>query len=1722
MVKAKVLQSLRKQFKRRPRRSPSPRTRGSLHFEALEDRRLLAVIGSDLPEVDTGDAELFFDNQLLMRWEAHTTPEQRAEILHSGELTVVQQIPRLDMVLVELPSGSNTVLSEANRWTAHPAVKYAEPNFVWTSLQVFPNDPLFGIEWGLHNTGQMPNVPIPNICVPASPCIGQVDADIDAPEAWTTTTGSSDVVVAVIDTGIDYTHPDLFTNMWRNPGEIANNQVDDDNNGYVDDLFGVATAVPSSDPMDNAASSHGTHVAGTIGAQGNNGIGVTGVVWETQLMAVNIAEGPLAFTSAAIVLGIDYVTMMKVDYGVNIVASNNSWGGPSFSQAILDVVRAQTDAGILFVAAAGNGGADGIGDNNDALPMFPASYDLPGILSVAASNDGDVFTTFSNFGRTTVDVAAPGQNVYSTIRVTPAGLYGSLSGTSMASPHVAGMAAALKSADPSLSMLQIKDLIMRGVDPLTSLSGLLVTGGRVNLRNSLNLLQSTEIRGTVFQDDNANARFDSFEQGLGGWTVYVDLNSNRSFDPNEPSAVSGPSGAYAIRTNLAPGKYSVAQVVRPNFQQTFPRGGAAQTVTIFERGQVINNIDFGNRTAPGSISGFKWHDLDGDAVRDAGEPGVQGVFIYVDLDNNGEPGVGEPAAFTDAKGFYRIVDAPSGTRTVREVLQPGWAVTFPDPTGFHVIVVNPNQETPNVNFGNELGVDFGDAPAPYPTTLAQNGARHGVVPGVHLGPAISNTNGGVGVDAEADGQPDPDALGDDSTGVDDEDGVVFPAQFFAGVQGSVDVTVSTGGRSAAMLQGWIDWNQDGDWLDTAEQIFTNVRLGAGVHTLTFPVPAGASLGATYARFRYGYETSLGPTGLSLGGEVEDYRINVLGDQPVANDDDVTVNQDSVDNILQVLSNDFPSSAGSPLISEVTNGNRGGKVSIGPDQTTVLYTPAVNFFGTETFTYTLRDAAGKMDTATVTVTVLPSFTDPVAVDDTFFDDAGDVSFVVGSPTDLDVLANDLPGQNGPLTLVSVTQPVDGQNSSAGSATIANGKIRYTPSKAGTAQLLYTVRDTQGVTSTARLTVHVDPHEADDTVSFRMELTDLNGSPITGIAVGQQFNLNIYVDDLRTAAAQPGVFSAYLDILYKAGLVSVVRTAGNPPFDIDYLAPYTEQRSGEAAPAGLLDEVGAVSSSLSPTGSQEQRAFVITFNANATGLATFKGDPADILPGSGTPPGGSFHEVTLYGASQAEPLDRIRYGFTSLQIVGSGTPPTAVDDSFQVPITGASLNVLANDLNSQNGQLTISNVSTPLNGNVTIDNNNTPNNPADDSIRYVPNAGFTGTEQFTYTIRNDSGLVDSATVTVSVIPGSAAGDRVRFTLQTTDINGNPVTTINSGSNFDVRLLVQDLRVGAPSPGVFAAYLDMLYPSGLVSVVTDINNPLGFAITFNEAVYGNKKSGDADVPGIVDEVGAFQTGGTNLGLSPIEVFRVRFRADNAGQAIFKSDPADISPLNDVLLFEPPQPVPIPEIDFGTTSLTITGTGSNSSGGFTNPRNALDVNNDGFVSPIDALFVINDLNQQGSHSLVSAEGEVTSTATYYPDVNGDGHLSPVDALWVINYLNQRSEAAGEGEAPSLLASAEAGGELVDDSLQNPTLTATSSGTTAMPTGLDSSSSRSISVSVAPSDSGVRQEQRQEFIRPAANNSSDRATDDALQLLAAERDAGESLEDLINELAGDVQRAWL
>jgi len=415
--------------------------------------RLIVRYNPDKPRAQTG----------MMSIESVTNAQAGTSVL--ADLSDAG-VPGMQVVQVT----SNTLDAAMEAYKASPDVLYVEPDYkislspvektgkvvdagaLSIESAIYPNDPGYKYLWGMHNTGQ-------------APFYGTSDADIDAPDAWGITTGSPHVVVAVVDTGVDYTHPDLSSNIWQNTGEIVNG-MDDDGNGYIDDIRGWNFASKNNNPMDD--NGHGTHCAGTIAAVGNNGIGVAGTAWNVKIM-------PLKFLNAQ---GSGYVSdaISAILYANRKGAAviSNSWSGSGYTQSLKDAIDASN---AVVVCAAGNSGK-----NADVSPQYPAAFSSSNILSVAATDYYDRLASFSNYGSNSVDLAAPGVSIYSTAR---SGSYQYLSGTSMATPHVAGVAALIKSQNPSMSGTQIRSKIFSSVDRVTSLSGKVASGGRLNAAKAL-------------------------------------------------------------------------------------------------------------------------------------------------------------------------------------------------------------------------------------------------------------------------------------------------------------------------------------------------------------------------------------------------------------------------------------------------------------------------------------------------------------------------------------------------------------------------------------------------------------------------------------------------------------------------------------------------------------------------------------------------------------------------------------------------------------------------------------------------------------------------------------------------------------------------------------------------------------------------------------------------------------------------------------------------------------------------------------------------------------------------------------------------------------------------------------------------------------------------------------------------------------------------------------
>lgn len=346
-----------------------------------------------------------------------------------------------------------------------PAIEFAEPNYIY-SHQAISDDTYYsnGSLWGMYGASSSP--------------ANQYGSQASA--AWANgKTDCTDVYIGIIDEGYMYTHVDIATNAGTNPGEVSGDKIDNDGNGYIDDVYGWDFDGNNNSVFDGTNDDHGTHVAGTIGGVGNNTTGVAGVCWSVKLLNAKFL-GRNGGTTANAVKAVNYFTDLKTRSGINLVATNNSWGGGGFSQALYDAIESANSANILFIAAAGNNGT-----NNDSIASYPARYTNSNIIAVAAITSSGALASFSNYGATSVDLGAPGSAIVSTVPKSSKGSiasgYASYSGTSMATPHVTGACALYAATHVGSTAAQIKTAILNSASPTGSLTGKTVTGGRLNV-----------------------------------------------------------------------------------------------------------------------------------------------------------------------------------------------------------------------------------------------------------------------------------------------------------------------------------------------------------------------------------------------------------------------------------------------------------------------------------------------------------------------------------------------------------------------------------------------------------------------------------------------------------------------------------------------------------------------------------------------------------------------------------------------------------------------------------------------------------------------------------------------------------------------------------------------------------------------------------------------------------------------------------------------------------------------------------------------------------------------------------------------------------------------------------------------------------------------------------------------------------------------------------------
>ena len=448
------------------------------------------VSGTAASAATAATTETFRDDTVLVGFQVGTTPDREQAIALAVGAADTETIGA-DTHVLRVAAG--TVPATIALLTAYLEVRYAEPDYDLQAEQT-PNDPMYSQLWGL--------------------------PDIQADQAWDATAGTATVVVGVVDTGVDYTHPDLAANVWTNDGTV---------NHCPAGTHGYNVLLKSCDPMDD--NNHGTHVSGTIGAVGNNSVGVVGVNWNTRIMGLKFVSASGSGTTSGAVAAIDWALKAKAA-GVNLRVFSNSWGGGGYSTALADEIDKAGANDVLFVAAAGNAAR-----SNDTTPFYPCSYHAANEICVAAIDKTDSLAYFSNYGVSSVDLAAPGRDIVSTVI---GGGYASLSGTSMATPHVSG-AAALVLSTGYQSVSTLKSTILAAVDPVASLTGLVTTGGRLDVCNAI---PSCLPRGAGF---SLNATPNRQAVSAGGGTSYaVAITPAGGYRGLVSLSVSGlPSGASA-------------------------------------------------------------------------------------------------------------------------------------------------------------------------------------------------------------------------------------------------------------------------------------------------------------------------------------------------------------------------------------------------------------------------------------------------------------------------------------------------------------------------------------------------------------------------------------------------------------------------------------------------------------------------------------------------------------------------------------------------------------------------------------------------------------------------------------------------------------------------------------------------------------------------------------------------------------------------------------------------------------------------------------------------------------------------------------------------------------------------------------------------------------------------------------------------------------------------
>ncbi|MEQ9325703.1 MAG: S8 family serine peptidase, partial [Rhodospirillales bacterium] len=936
----------------------------------------------------------WIEGEVIVKLRAGYDQAEAQSIAQSFGATVDSSTGALGIQLWKIDPGT-TVEAAVAALSDNKIFEYVEPNYVIRVDSIeepdaTPDDPSYSQLWGLNNTGQTG---------------GTADADIDAPEAWDYTTGGS-VVVGVIDTGVDWSHPDLAANMWRNTGEIAGNGIDDDGNGYVDDYYGYDFVNNDGNPYDDHY--HGTHVAGTIAASGDNGTGVTGVAWTAEIMALKFLSSSGSGTTYNAIRAVEYATQMGADI------TNNSWGGGGYSSGLRDAIAAAGDAGSVFIAAAGNSSV-----NTDSSPHYPSSYDLSNVISVASTDHNDSLSWFSNYGRTSVDLAAPGSSIYST---SPGNGYRTLSGTSMATPHVAGVAALLLSMDDTLTPEEIRTLLMDSVDPVSALSTRVASGGRLNAEAALEALGAPppppppppppEVSRTNLTDDGgidtinaaavtSNSRIDlsraqtSLIDGVElTITAGTDIENVYTGDGNDVVIGNGLDNTlHAGRGDDTISGGGGNDVLYGEAGNDTLVGGSGQDTLIGGAGDDLIYGGSGNDTV--IFAGQSWDFtflLAGDSLRVDGE-GQDWLHEveYLEFDDI-VLSVGDlqpPPVAVD--------DSLSGTEDTALVIDPATLLandSDPEDDPISITAVG-NALGGTVAFDGSGNIvftptadHFGTATFNYTVSDGRGGHAQGTV-SIDLAatpdaPVATPTLGGTQINEDTvtdfsvaalladDRDPDGDALSITAVGS------------------------PTGGTVELLDTGFIRFTPTADYFGTA-----------------------------------GFEYTLtDATGLTTTGS-ETFTIRGVNDTPTAGDDAFATDEDTplIITAAEFLANDVDPDGDTLNVGFFSNPAFGTLQSLGGGQ--YLYTPDANFNGTDTFTYRVFDDWNAHDQATVTISVAAQPDAPVAM-------AGRLRIDVDETISWKVGARDIDTPQADLSYEVVSTVASGTLSFA-----ANGRYTYTP-------------------------------------------------------------------------------------------------------------------------------------------------------------------------------------------------------------------------------------------------------------------------------------------------------------------------------------------------------------------------------------------------------------------------------------------------------------------------------------------------------------------------------------------------------------------------------------------------------------------------------------------------------------------------------------------------------